>query len=90
MGRDRESLLAVIDAPIAFPMIAEAEQTVSGIVALAAVGAGDEAAKVHASAIKVPGNRETCATTARDEEHPDGAAFRRLVFHFFSRSRMRP
>ena len=71
-------------------MIAEAEQAVSGVVALAAVGAGDEAAKVHAFAIKVFGNCETCATTARDEEHPDGTVIRPVGFHFFCRSRMRP
>lgn len=71
-------------------MIAEAEQAVFGVVTLAAGGARNEAANVHALAVKVFGNRETCATTARDEEHPYGSALLPVHFQFFRRSRMRP
>jgi hypothetical protein len=83
VGRDRESPLAVIDSPIPFPMIAQAEHAVSGVVTLAAGGARNEAAQVHALAIKVFGNRETCATTARDEEHPYWSVLLPVHFQFF-------
>ena len=71
-------------------MIAEAEQTIPGIVALPTVGAGNETADVHAPAIKVVRDSETCATTARDEEHPYRTPLLAVRFHLFRRSRMRP
>ena len=50
-------------------MIAEAEQTIPGVVALPAVGAGNETADVHALAIKVFGNSKARATTTWNEQH---------------------
>ena len=49
----------------------KAQEAIARVVALAAVGAGNEAAQVHASAIKVLGDGKGCATTARDEEHAE-------------------
>jgi hypothetical protein len=49
-------------------LIAQSEQSVQRIAALAALGAGNEAAKMHATAVVVRPHRERVSATARDEK----------------------
>ena len=60
-------------------MIDQPNQVVPRVVALAAVGTGNEAAEVHSLAIVILGDGKACAATARDQEHAELL----LGFRFF-------
>src|SRR6266550_6684240 len=70
-------LLAVVDAPISFPMIAELKQSVFGVVPFPAIRTHQEPAPLCALPVVLLGNCEARAAAARDQKHPKGA-FRAL------------
>ena len=61
--------LAAANFPEAFILIIELQQAIARVVALAAVGAGNEAANVQSPTIVILSDRKTGAATARDEKH---------------------
>src|ERR1019366_6864 len=61
--------LAAADFPKAFILVVESQEPIARVVTLAAVGAGNEAAEVHSTAVVILGNGKAGAATARDEEH---------------------
>ena len=69
-GAHRTRLLsAVLHAPIALAMIAELQQSVLGIVALAAVGADQEVTPLRSVTIVLLGNGEAGTAAAWHQEH---------------------
>ena len=52
-----------------FLLVVEREQTIARVVTLAAVGARNEAADVHSSAVVIFGDGKDQAATAGDEGH---------------------
>ena len=71
--RDEACRVSVPSTAVHFPemfrLISETQEPVARIMPLAAIGAGNEAADVHALAIKVFRNSKARATTTWDEEH---------------------
>ena len=70
-------MLALVDFPVAFGMKSHLEETVLGIVVLAASRADEITAPRGAFAVVVLGDGEGCAATAGDKEHAEGRSFRR-------------
>jgi hypothetical protein len=67
----RNLISASANLPEAFVLIVEMQSAISRIVALAAVGAGNETADVHSLPIEIFGNCKGRATTAGDQEHAE-------------------
>ncbi len=70
--------LATADLPEAFILIVERQQAIARVVALAAPGAGNEAAEVHSPPVVILSHGKTQAAAARDEEH---TKLLRGIFH---------
>ena len=64
--------LTLVDFPIALRVESHLEETVLGVVALAAAGADQVAAPGRALAVVVLGHGEGCAAAAGDQKHAVG------------------
>ena len=63
------TLSTAADFPEALVLIIERQQAIAGIVALAALGTGDEATDVHSRSVVIVGNGKAGATAARNDKH---------------------